>query len=194
MPPRWSGRPRKPHRSTAISARSCRSSIAGHTTTACRGPGPTSSPRTFLLRRSRRKPGSSRRRRRQEASAMTIGLVLLSLLMGVIVLWPFRLGQDAPAPVGERTADDGLPGRPAPRLEATARRRLLRVGECRDRLLLPADRGTRPACARRIGGLGPRIGSRAARRGSGKGQARRRTVRDLLALPARRLGGAVRAA
>ena len=87
---------------------------------------------------SRPKPGS-RPRSRQERSAMTIGLVFLSVLMAVIVWWLFRQtinvqpwqAQVAVAARGRRRADpaggqDGLVGVP--------RRRHLAVRAVRQRL------------------------------------------------------------
>ena len=60
--PRWSGRRRTRRRGTATGARSCRWSIAGPTTTACRAPPRTSSRRT------------SRRRRRTAEAARTMAI------------------------------------------------------------------------------------------------------------------------
>ena len=65
--PRWNGRRRRRRRRTATGARSCRSSIAGPTTTACRAPRRTSSRRT-----SRRRRGQHRKR------AMAVILVFLA--------------------------------------------------------------------------------------------------------------------
>src|SRR5205085_3012509 len=61
--------------------------------------------------------------------------------------------------------------------------------------LLPVHRRARPARAGRPGGLGARVTARLGRRpGSGQDAAGRGAVHDLLALPACRVGGAVRAA
>ena len=58
--PRWNGRRRRPRRGTATGARSCRSSIAGPMTTACRAPRRTS------FRRTSRRPTRAVREPRRE--------------------------------------------------------------------------------------------------------------------------------
>ena len=98
-----------PRPSTAISARSCRPSIAGPTTTACRALQDRLHPAERAACRGSGRGLGPGRRGRQEGSAMTIGLVFLTLLMAVIVWWLFRqtinvqpwqaqgAGADAPA-------------------------------------------------------------------------------------------------
>src|SRR6185369_4444737 len=107
---------------------------------------------------------------------------------------PGRPRQRAPRLVGERPADLRLSRRPVVRLEAAERRGIFRREQCCCRLFLPAHRSARPACARRTGGVGPRVGKDLAWCGTRQDPQRGRAVRDLLALSSRRLGGALCAA
>src|SRR6185369_1338301 len=104
---------------------------------------------------------------------------------------PGRPRQRAPRLVGERPADLRLSCRTTVRLEATERRGGFRRDQCGRFLFLPVHCGARRACARRPCCMGPRIGKGLAWCRSRQGPDRGRAVRDLLALPSGRLGGAV---